>query len=301
MASLGVNDKHNDQIINYLRFVRYKRSEQIREIEASFEEVKDHKLHESTYTADEIVTILNNLCKIVKSDVEGNLLALSHSNVLLLKQFFQEAEKNNISLSSDITQLDDQNLKQQIAKFEEEQFATSKAQLGGTPTGKGGSKLSPLESGTTPANLLQQEISRLNAEAALLKERQRKAEQQAMLAMGEKERLSGELSELRERIDSMQPKLTRTLADLSSVKNEDNDEQDAQALSQLEEQIAASKAELEASQAELERTRKELDEKFQHTVQYANMKKMLAKKNEQIKDLRKSLQKYEPNSAPADE
>lgn len=37
---------------------------------------------------------------------------------------------------------------------------------------------------------------------------------------------------------------------------------------------------------------KELEKKFQQTASYRNMKEILTKKNEQIKDLRKRLQRY---------
>lgn len=39
----------------------------------------------------------------------------------------------------------------------------------------------------------------------------------------------------------------------------------------------------------------ELERKFSQTAVYANMKKILNKKNEQIKELRKKLQHYEPD------
>jgi leucine zipper transcription factor-like protein 1 len=38
----------------------------------------------------------------------------------------------------------------------------------------------------------------------------------------------------------------------------------------------------------------ELEHKFSQTAVYINMKKILNKKNEQIKELRKKLQQYEP-------
>ncbi|XP_014678538.1 PREDICTED: leucine zipper transcription factor-like protein 1 [Priapulus caudatus] len=46
-------------------------------------------------------------------------------------------------------------------------------------------------------------------------------------------------------------------------------------------------------QEQLEMAEKELERKFSKTAAYASMKKILAKKNEQVKDLRKALSKYE--------
>jgi leucine zipper transcription factor-like protein 1 len=41
----------------------------------------------------------------------------------------------------------------------------------------------------------------------------------------------------------------------------------------------------------------ELERKFSQTSVYANMKKILNKKNEQIKELRRKLQQYEPDES----
>ena len=41
-------------------------------------------------------------------------------------------------------------------------------------------------------------------------------------------------------------------------------------------------------------TQEELDKKFSETTQYNNMKKMLQRKNEQLKEIRSKLRRYEP-------
>lgn len=43
----------------------------------------------------------------------------------------------------------------------------------------------------------------------------------------------------------------------------------------------------------------ELERKFSQTAAYANMKKMLVTKNDQMKELRKRLQAYEPDDTVA--
>lgn len=63
----------------------------------------------------------------------------------------------------------------------------------------------------------------------------------------------------------------------------------------LQENLISAKHELLRVQEQLCLAEKELDKKFQQTAAYRNMKEILTKKNEQIKDIRKRLQKYEPN------
>jgi leucine zipper transcription factor-like protein 1 len=47
-------------------------------------------------------------------------------------------------------------------------------------------------------------------------------------------------------------------------------------------------------QEQLAMAEKELERKFNQTNAYKNMKQMLDKKNDQIKDLRRRLNRYEP-------
>ena len=59
----------------------------------------------------------------------------------------------------------------------------------------------------------------------------------------------------------------------------------------LEENLAAAKHDLLRVQEQLSMAEKELEKKFQQTAAYRNMKEILTKKNDQIKDLRKRLAK----------
>ena len=58
-------------------------------------------------------------------------------------------------------------------------------------------------------------------------------------------------------------------------------------------ELVESKHEILKLRAELETINKELDKKLQETSQFQNLKKMLVTKNEQLKDLRIRIAKYE--------
>lgn len=59
----------------------------------------------------------------------------------------------------------------------------------------------------------------------------------------------------------------------------------------LEENLATAKHDLLRVQEQLSMAEKELEKKFQQTAAFRNMKEILTKKNDQIKDLRKRLAK----------
>ncbi|MEQ2208447.1 Leucine zipper transcription factor-like protein 1 [Xenoophorus captivus] len=93
---------------------------------------------------------------------------------------------------------------------------------------------------------------------------------------------------------SAQTKEISSLEDTVAALKEDYERSlSAKAASQkdLQENLITAKHELLRVQEQLALAEKELDKKFQQTAAYRNMKEILTKKNEQIKEIRKRLQK----------
>ena len=66
------------------------------------------RLHEDTFTVDEVEEMLDGLKVVVKDAVESELMIAAHSNVLLLVQLFSQAEKWHLKLQADISELENQ-------------------------------------------------------------------------------------------------------------------------------------------------------------------------------------------------
>lgn len=301
---IGLNQHHQQVVVNYLRFARYSRGQRLRGVDASFEELKDSRLVEDTYTLDEVTDMLDGLCAVVRGEVESELINAAHTNVLLLRQVFSQAEKWHLKLQADISELENRELISEIAKFEEREFSsgpsTSQSKLSKLSQAP---KLEPLNEGGGAA-LLQVEINRLNEENSKLKDRIKILEGKATSVIGERSRLQADL-------DSTQ----------AALKAKGNVKSYGKEVADLEEQMAAAKLDLKMSkergstqaaslhdeltnckheilklQHDLEEAEKDLAKKFNETTQYKNMKQMLTSKNDQIKDLRARLRKYEPDS-----
>lgn len=162
-------------------------------------------------------------------------------------------------------------------------------------------KLAPLNEGGT-AELLNKEILRLQEENEKLKSRLKTIEIQATNVLDEKSKLERALQDLQ--LDQENQKdflikakvlrdLENTIAILKSeLQKTLNDKTENQ--KSLEESLATAKHDLLRVQEQLSMAEKELEKKFQQTAAYRNMKEILTKKNDQIKDLRKRLAKYEP-------
>ncbi|CAJ1082597.1 leucine zipper transcription factor-like protein 1 [Xyrichtys novacula] len=291
MAEFGFNEHHQNEVINYMRFARSKRVLRLKTIDSCFEELKDSRLVEGTFTVEEVREMLDGLQAVVRGEVEMELINTAHTNVLLLRQLFSQAEKFYLRLQSDISELENRELLEQVAEFEKTDFKTTdkKNQETGKP------KLAPLNEGGV-SELLNKEIVRLQEENDKLKSRLRTLESQAMSALDEKTRAERALKDI-QKVQGDQQEIS-SLEDTVAALREDYERSlSANAVSQkdLQENLISAKHELLRVQEQLALAEKELEKKFQQTAAYRNMKEILTKKNEQIKDIRKRLQRYEPN------
>ncbi|XP_058506642.1 leucine zipper transcription factor-like protein 1 isoform X2 [Solea solea] len=291
MAEFGFNEHHQNEVINYMRFARSKRVLRLKTIDSCFEELKDSRLVDETFTVDEVREMLDGLQAVVRGEVEMELINTAHTNVLLLRQLFSQAEKFYLRLQSDISELENRELLEQVAEFEKTDFKSADKinQEISKP------KLAPLNEGGV-SELLNKEIARLQEENNKLKARLRSIESQAMSALDEKTRAERALKDL-QKVQGEQQEINSLEDTVASLKDDYERSLSANAASQkdLQETLVSAKHELLRVQEQLSLAEKELDKKFQQTAAYRNMKEILTKKNEQIKEIRKRLQRYEPS------
>ncbi|KAJ8418757.1 hypothetical protein AAFF_G00002560 [Aldrovandia affinis] len=295
MAEFGFNEHHQKEVINYMRFARSKRVLRLKTIDSCFQDLKDSRLVEDTFTVDEVTEMLEGLQAVVRGEVETELINTAHTNVLLLRQLFSQAEKFYLKLQTDISELENRELLEQVAEFEKGEFKTT----GKASQESNRPKLAPLNEGGA-SELLNKEISRMQEENDRLKARLRTLELQATGALDEKSKVEKALKDLQKIQGDQQLSLhsqeINSLDDTVAVLKADFQKSlSASAASQkdLQDNLVTAKHDLLRVQDQLSLAEKELEKKFQQTAAYRNMKEILTKKNEQIKDIRKRLQKYE--------
>ncbi|XP_026056509.1 leucine zipper transcription factor-like protein 1 isoform X2 [Carassius auratus] len=289
MADFGFNEHHQNEVINYMRFARSNRALRLKTIDSCFQDLKDSRLMEETYTVDEVSDMLDGLQVLVRGEVEMELINTAHTNVLLLRQLFSQAEKFYLRLQTDISELENRELLEQVAEFEKTDFkANSKVNQETTKP-----KLAPLNEGGV-SELLQKEITRLQEDNDKLKARLRTLESQAMSALDEKSKAERALKDL-QKSQGDQQEITNMEGTVAAMQADFEKTLNANVASQkdLQDCLVSAKHDLLRVQEQLSLAEKELEKKFQQTAAYRNMKEILTKKNEQIKDLRKRLQRYE--------
>ncbi|XP_065521675.1 leucine zipper transcription factor-like protein 1 [Lathamus discolor] len=296
MAELGLNEHHQNEVINYMRFARFKRSLCLKTVDSCFQNLKDSRLVEETFTVDEVTDMLDGLQTVVHSEVESELINTTYTNVLVLRQIFSQAEKWYLKLQTDVSELENRELLEQVAEFEKSEFISSNKK---PSTDLIRPKLAPLNEGGT--ELLNKTVASLQEENEKLKTRLKTVETQATAALDEKTKIekllkdlqmiqgdqktnaNQDIAELENKVAALKCQFEKTLSD--STANQKF----------LEEDLVTTKHDLLKVRDQLSTAEKELEKKFQQTAAYRNMKEILTKKNEQIKDLRKKLSKYEPD------
>jgi leucine zipper transcription factor-like protein 1 len=297
MSSLGLNEHHHSAVVNYMRFARYQRGLRLKSVDGCFEDLKSSRLTEDTFTVDEVNDMLDGLLSVVRGEVDTELIHTSHTNVLLLMQLFQQAEKWHLKLQADISELENRELLEQIKDFEERQFSGVSGR-----DSEFKPRLQPMnESGGSA--LLKIEIERMNEENNRLKDRLKQVESQTLTIQKEKNQLQSELDNAKKQIGS----LTNQMPDTSSADVDDMRQKMAGLRSSLDKsasqgktQAAAMENELTSAKHELLRVREmlemaemELEKKVSQTAPFQNLKQILQKRNDQLKDMRRRLSKYE--------
>ncbi|XP_057287637.1 leucine zipper transcription factor-like protein 1 [Pezoporus wallicus] len=279
-----------------MRFARFKRSLCLKTVDSCFQNLKDSRLVEETFTVDEVTDMLDGLQTVVHSEVESELINTTYTNVLVLRQIFSQAEKWYLKLQTDVSELENRELLEQVAEFEKSEFISSNKK---PSTDLIRPKLAPLNEGGT--ELLNRTVASLQEENEKLKTRLKTVETQATAALDEKAKIekllkdlqmiqgdqntnaNQDIAELENKVAALKCQFEKTLSD--STANQKF----------LEEDLVTTKHDLLKVRDQLSTAEKELEKKFQQTAAYRNMKEILTKKNEQIKDLRKKLSKYEPD------
>ncbi|KAG8179275.1 hypothetical protein JTE90_026739 [Oedothorax gibbosus] len=303
---LVLSDHHSEKIGNYLKFAKFQRGKHIRTIEQTFDDMKQSRLMEGTFTADEVKDMLDELCALLRGDLELELINTAHTATLLLIQMCCQAQQWHLKLNADISELENRDLLEKVNKFEEKVISNHSLEKGLTGSPLRLNKLLPLAENAGATQLLQAEIDRLNEENKRLTDKLKEVEKQTIEILEKKSMLASlledtqkELKDIKEgKAEDVEKDLKHLEDEMYEVKKELEETMCASAYTQqnLECDLVETKQQLLEVQSQLQLAEKELEVKLSETGAFKNMKQILATKNEQIKALRQKLNKYEDDT-----
>merc|ERR1712223_2245298 len=191
---LGLNEHHNALVLNYMRFAKFQRTQCLKAIKDGFEDAKDTKLLDDTFTIEEVEDILKDIDAMVETEVETELFGAARTNVLLLQQIFLQAEKWHLDLDADLSALENRELLDKVKRWENSELSNQSVDEKPSLVQK---KLAPLNEGG-PVQLLKVQIGQLEDENKILRDRLKELESKALTAIDEKQALSKELIKQKE-------------------------------------------------------------------------------------------------------
>ena len=109
---------------------------------------------EDTYTLEEIEDVLNDINQMIETEAESELMAATHTNVLLLQQIFTQAQKWHLDLDADLAELENRELLDKVKRWEDSELSSQNVDDGPLLVQK---KLAPLNEGG-PMQLLKAQV-----------------------------------------------------------------------------------------------------------------------------------------------
>jgi len=298
----ALGEFHNKQLESYLKFARFKREQHLRDVQAAFADTKESRLYDEHYTKQEVIDILDSLASVVKGDVQKELLHVSHTTTLLLRQMFAQAETILFELHADTNQLENERLIKEIASFEEQSIEKEKnPKLAMKPLSKPSDKA------------LQHTVGVLSEQNKGFQEKFKILQQKAIEIANEKTKVGEDLEKSRQIIEQLKKQLEKLgekpEVNVALVEKKAEAKADAKVETvqkQLDavkidnsKEIETLKQDLQKAKDEQAKAKEELDKKLNASAPFLNMRKMISKKNDQIKTLREGLRKYDPAAADA--
>uniref|UniRef100_A0A1I8IXM2 Leucine zipper transcription factor-like protein 1 n=1 Tax=Macrostomum lignano TaxID=282301 RepID=A0A1I8IXM2_9PLAT len=270
MSALGLNDHHQTNIVQYLRFARYQRGQRLKSVLGCFDDIRDSRLKdEANFTIDEVEDLLADLEENVRTEVEAELINGG------------EVAPPPVP---DVSELENKALLDRIREFEEAEFSGAGADA--RP------HLAPVND-TGSTELLRQEIGRLHVQIGQLEERLQDAQIEAERLKTDKLDLARQLAQGVKGGDRLVRDLEKELERMRDDRREMRAQHSGLGPDEAEDELSRVRALLSLAEQELEL-------KVSQTAPFRNLKQMLQKKNDQIKDLRRRLAQFEDDEEDDD-
>jgi len=297
----GLNEYHLTQMDNILRYLRQKRTRQVKDVESVFDDVKEDRLLEENYNNDDVISILEHATNMVTASMETELAHVAYTQALVVRQLLTQAEVHGSQLSIDEGELENQKAINDMKLYDDEKSKNPSLKPALVSIGKQAKPLLVQLNDLQDENkTLKKQMESLNSQLAMAQE----AASRAAGGSGGPPPLpptggppplpglpgaglappfpgAGGPAPLLAPVAPMMP----AAAPMAPAGNATADNG----------QLEKLKADLAAKSKELQDTKKELTAKVGQTTQYQNLRKMMGKKTEELKKYKTEIQKYDSN------
>lgn len=284
----GLDAENQEQIIKYLKFFKNKRDIAIDRVDGDFDDCKSDRLHEDMYTKDDVEQMLDHLNIVVKDNMRNEVQTILGMNVLLMKQLFERAVDQGCELQMDTSVIEDAAMISAVEKIRLDQ-PVMKAEA------KRASRNTQLSSMKDDTAELVAQKNKLETSNATLQERFTQMQSQMSTVLKQKTELERTLAVAKDDLESsrsdFQAQAKHASDDLASERSAKEAAVGGAESSSAELQRALAESRQHAS--ELER---DMEEKLTSSKQFQQMKRIMTQKTQQVTELRRRLQRHEPDA-----
>ena len=266
--------EHEEQVKAFLKFFRSKRTVQLKELEACFEDQKKF-LTDDMYSKDDVQKMLDSLLNSVVHTVETDLKNTVSMNMLVLRQLLEEAETEEIEMNIDMTIVEDQSLLTEVNKLAVD-----------APTKKDRRrKKVKLDGIRDEHQVMMREFEGVKADNKKLNRLNDELSDRLKASMKSEKKLKANLTSVRAQLDT----LNRKMGVVEGGKSNAEDEYE-----KLKAELEETKAILKNQHGiDSEEARDAALDRVVQTKQFKEFRRQFQKKNDQIAALRERLSRYE--------
>ena len=259
----GLTNESRAILEAYLQWGRLRLEKFSRDLSYETQAYADGNLLQASYSPGDVTQVLRGQVSMINASLEKQLAFVNHASAALMRAVLYEADRHRIPLEVNAPEVLG-NTGAQTAVEQHEQ------RLVGGPRGK----LAPL-SAVDMGGEAGRQLAEANDEIRRLNDKVRKMTDQLTSVMNEKSGLVSEIHGLKDQLVK-----TNQALELSADSGNAGGGDSAGVIQQLRAEVAAAN--------------KELVMRVNQTTQFTQLKTLLAKRNDQVKELRAALSRYDP-------
>eukprot|EP00953_Heterococcus_sp_UTEX-ZZ885_P038656 19845-Heterococcus_DN1.PRE.3 len=118
MSFSSLSPEHEEQVHQYLRFMRAKREIALKQLDNEFSDTKNDRLLEQMYSQEDVEALLDDLGRLVRSNVRQEIGAFMGMTSIILKQLLEGAEERGVTaLEINTGKVEDREMLAEIEKM----------------------------------------------------------------------------------------------------------------------------------------------------------------------------------------
>jgi leucine zipper transcription factor-like protein 1 len=274
----NLSDAHKHEIARFIAHFRSTRERNVREMTDLMSEVQEDRIVEEILQREDVHLIFNDAKEQVAFRLREQFEAETLRSAAHLATILGFAQAAGVELEADVNTVEDSSRCQQVANVA--------AMIGQPRPAPAASRLQPMEA-VVGGGANAQELRDLKQENRQMLDRYQQMQKQVSDLLKERSMLTDELEGVKATFLGLKEQLHNGHAD---------------ATESMEIALMNARAQADQRTAELEVLSNELNKRVGDSSQFKEMRSIISKKNQQIKEMRARLQMYEPlDETPVDE